>query len=121
MLTNASAIEGYAIAASDGCIGTVHDFLFDDVSWQVRWLVVDTGGWLASRRVLLPPSVLGHPDPAKRELAVRLTKQQVEDSPAIATDEPISRQMETATYDHYGWVPYWGGGLYMRDYGFCRW
>jgi hypothetical protein len=82
MLTNASAIDGYAIAASDGRIGTVHDFLFDDVSWRVRWLVVDTGGWLSSRRVLLPPSVLGHPDRAKREFAVRLTMQEVKDSPS---------------------------------------
>jgi sporulation protein YlmC with PRC-barrel domain len=119
MLTNASAINGYAVAASDGQLGTVQDFLFDDASWRVRWLVVDTGGWLSSRRVILRPSVLGHPDRAKREFAVRLTMKEVEDSPAIETDEPVSRQMETNTYDHYGWVPYWGGGLYMRDYGFA--
>ncbi len=61
MLRNASAINGYAIAASDGRIGTVSDFLFDDASWLVRWLVVDTGKWLSGRKVLLPPSVLGHP------------------------------------------------------------
>ncbi len=119
MLTKASAIDGYAIAASDGRIGTVHDFLFDDVSWRVRWLVVDTGGWLSGRRVLLPPSVLGHPDRAKQEFAVRLTMQEVKDSPAIDTDEPVSRQMETDIYDYYGWAPYWGGGFYMGNYGFA--
>ena len=59
MLWNASAIKGYAIEASDGDIGTVSDFLFDDVSWQVRWLVVDTGNWLSGRKVLLPPVRLG--------------------------------------------------------------
>ena len=63
MLRNTSAIEGYAIVASDGQIGTVSDFLFDDASWLVRWLVVDTGKWLTGRKVLLPPSVLGHLDP----------------------------------------------------------
>ena len=63
MLWNASAIKGYAIAASDGRIGTVSDFLFDDDSWLVRWLVVDTGNWLSGRKVLLPPSVLGQLDP----------------------------------------------------------
>ena len=62
MLWNASAINGYAIAASDGHIGTVSDFLFDDTSWRVRWLVVDTGNWLSGRKVLLPPSVLGQLD-----------------------------------------------------------
>ena len=53
MLSNASVINGYAIAASDGRIGTVSDFLFDDASWLVRWLVVDTGKWLSGRKVLL--------------------------------------------------------------------
>ena len=59
MLRNASAIHGYAIVASDGHLGTVSDFLFDDVSWLVRWLVVDTGKWLSGRKVLLPPSPWG--------------------------------------------------------------
>ncbi|MEJ0097692.1 MAG: PRC-barrel domain-containing protein [Bauldia sp.] len=50
MLWNASTIHGYAIAASDGSIGTVSDFLFDDSSWRIRWLVVDTGNWLSAAR-----------------------------------------------------------------------
>ena len=41
MLHNASKIHGYAIEASDGRLGTVSDFLFDDASWLIRWLVVD--------------------------------------------------------------------------------
>ena len=118
MLWNASAIKGYAIAASDGRIGTVSDFLFDDASWLVRWLVVDTGNWLSGRKVLLPPSVLGHLDPKEREFSVRLTMQQVKDSPEIDTDRPVSRQMETSVYDYYGWSPYWGTGFYMGGYGY---
>jgi len=47
MLRNTSAIDGYFIVASDGHLGTVSDFLFDDVSWLVRWLIVDTGNWLS--------------------------------------------------------------------------
>jgi hypothetical protein len=53
MLWNASAIKGYA---SDADIGTISDFLFDDSSWLVRWLVIDTGDWLSGRKVLLPAS-----------------------------------------------------------------
>ena len=111
MLRNASAIKGYAIAANDGRLGTVSDFLFDDASWLVRWLVVDTGNWLSGRKVLLPPSVLGHLDPKGREFAVGLTMQQVKDSPDIDTERPASRQMETNIYDYYGWNPYWGTGF----------
>ena len=118
MLWNASAINGYAIAASDGELGTVSDFLFDDSSWVVRWLVVDTGRWLPGRKVLLPTSVLGHFDEAEGKIPVRLTMQQVRDSPEIDTDRPVSRQMETSVYDYYGWSPYWGTGFYMGGYGY---
>ena len=118
MLRNASAINGYAIAASDGRLGTVSDFLFDDASWLIRWLVVDTGNWLSGRKVLLPPSVLGHLDPSGQEFSVRLTMQQVKDSPDIETDRAVSRQMETNIYDYYGWSPYWGTGFYMSGNGY---
>src|ERR1700722_18500433 len=118
MLWHASAINGYAIAASDGEIGTVGDFLFDDASWSVRWLVVDTGNWLSGRKVLLPPSVLGQLDAKEEKFSVTLTKQQIKDSPEVDTDRPVSRQMETSVYDYYGWSPYWGSGFYMGGYGY---
>ena len=88
MLWDASALDGYAIEASDGRIGSVSDFLFEDTSWIVRWLVVDTGNWLSGRKVLLPLSVLGKPDPSLRQFPIKLTMQQVKDSPDIDTDRP---------------------------------
>jgi hypothetical protein len=117
MLRNASTIKGYTITASDGHIGTASDFLFEDDSWLVRWLVVDTGHWLSGRKVLLPLSVLGQLDPVAKEFAIRLSKQQIKDSPEIDSDQPVSRQMETDIYDYYGWRPYWGTGYYMGGYG----
>lgn len=116
MLRNVSLINGYAIAASDGRLGTVSDFLFDDASWLVRWVVVDTGSWLSGRKVLLPSSVLGHIDPKGEQFSVRLTMQQVKDSPDIDSERPVSRQMEANIYDYYGWSPYWGSGFYMGGY-----
>ena len=118
MLRNTSALNGYAIAASDGRLGTVNDFLFDDASWLVRWLVVDTGKWLSGRKVLLPPSVLGELNPKREEFSVKLTMEQVKNSPDIDTAQPVSRQMETRVYDYYGWSPYWGTGFYMGGYGY---
>jgi len=118
MLWNASVLDGYAISASDGQLGAVSDFLFDDTSWLVRWLVVDTGKWLSRSKVLLPVSILGHVDEAGKKFSVRLTMQQVKDSPDINTERPVSRQMETSVYDYYGWSPYWGNGLFTNGYGF---
>ena len=110
MLWNASAINGYAISASDGKIGTISDFLFDDTSWLVRWLVVDTGNWLSGRKVLLPSSAMGHLDAKQEECSIKLTMQQIKDSPNIAADRPMSRQMETSVYGHYGFSPHWNSG-----------
>lgn len=103
-------LMGYSVLAKDGSIGAVNDFLFDDTDWAVRWAVIDTGSWLPGRKVLLPPASMGEPDPVTREFPVDLTRKQVEDSPGTETDEPLSRQMETRIYDHYGWEPYWNLG-----------
>ena len=116
MLT-ASTLKGFTIAATDGAVGTVSDVLFDDTSWMVRWLVVDTGTWLSGRKVLLPPSVLGHADTAAKSFPVRLTRAEIEASPERDTQKPVSRQFETSIYDYYGWSPYWGTGFYMGGYG----
>ncbi len=125
MLLNLSSIRKHSVVASDGTIGTVSDMLFDDASWLVRWLVVDTGHWLSDRKVLLPPSALGHAAPSDKTFPVRLTRAEVEASPELDTHRPVSRLFETSTYDYYGWSPYWGTGYYpggyamfgLRDYG----
>jgi hypothetical protein len=111
MLWDASAINGYAIENSDGRLGTVSDLLFEDVGWVVRWLVVDTGNWLPGRKVLLPLSALGQPNRALRHFPIKLTMQQVKDSPDVDTDQPVSRQIEAQVHDYFGWDPYWGGGF----------
>ncbi len=115
MLWDASAINGYAIEASDGRLGIVSDLLFEDVGWLIRWLVVDTGNWLPGRKVLLPLSALGQPDWALRHFPVKLTMQQVQESPDVDTDQPVSRQIETHVYDYYGWDPYWGGSNFSMN------
>jgi sporulation protein YlmC with PRC-barrel domain len=117
MLLNLSTIHNHTIAASDGSIGSVSDVLFDDVSWMIRWLVVDTGKWLSGRKVLLPPTALGHAQPSDKTFPVRLTRAEVKASPVLDLHLPVSRQFETSTYDYYGWSPYWGSGYYLGGYG----
>jgi len=109
MLFVGSALKGYAIEASDGRIGTVSDLLFDDRTWKMRWVVVDTGGWLTGRKVLVHPSAIRHVDHERQELPVSLTKAQVKNSPDILSDEPVSQRMEANLYDYYGCDPLWGG------------
>ena len=116
MMLVGSALKGFAIEASDGKIGAVSDFLFDDKTWKTRWMVVDTGSWLTGRKILVHPSAMGQPDYGREQVPVRLTRQQVKDSPDILSDAPVSRQMETNLYGYYGWDPLWGGGNYLGGY-----
>ena len=112
MLVAISAFKDYTIQASDGDVGTVSDFLFEDTTWKIKWLVVDTGGWLTGRKVLVHPSSIGRADHDRQSLPVTLTKLQVERSPEIAKDEPVSGQMEANLYNYYGWDPYWGNSYF---------
>lgn len=102
-------LKGYAIGATDGDIGKLDDFYFDDESWTIRYLVVETGNWLMNRKVLISPFSLGKVDLSGERLNVTLTKKQVEESPSIDTDMPVTRQHEAAYLDYYGYPYYWGG------------
>jgi uncharacterized protein YrrD len=115
MMSVTSALKGLTICAADGRIGTVSDFLFDDRSWRVRWVVIDTGNWLPGRLVLLHPQALGKPDFNRNTLSVALTKERVENSPDLQQNLPVSRQMEQGVFAYYGWDPSWGGGAFAMD------
>lgn len=113
MLFSINDTLGYRIQAVDGEIGGVHDLFFEDVTSTVRYVVVDTGGWLSGRRVLLAPDALGDLDPAKAQIATPLTREQVESSPPVDTEKPVSRQREEELHRHYAWSPYWHqAGIY---------
>ena len=109
MLTKTTLIKGFAIHATDGVLGTVDDFYFDDDTWAIRYLTVETGGWLGGRQVLISPISVACTDWQARRLNVALTKNQVENSPDINTHQPVSRQHEAAYLGYYGYPNYWEG------------
>ncbi len=108
MLRSLREIKGFDLRATDGEIGKVADFQFDDVDWTVRYMVAETGNWLLGRRVLISPVELGRPDWDNRRLPIALTQDQIERSPDVAAEAPVSRQKETELAMYYGWMPYWG-------------
>ncbi|MCU7493116.1 MAG: PRC-barrel domain containing protein [Ignavibacteria bacterium] len=109
MLRSVKTLEGYKIHALDGEIGEVNDFFFDDVSWNIRYFVVDTGTWLQKRLVLISPHSLGKPDWKEKRFPVNLTKEKIQNSPSVDVARPVSRQQETDLSDYYGWPYYWTG------------
>ena len=107
MLFRAKEIEGARLAAIDGALGEVEECFFDDEQWTARYLVVDTGGWLSGRRVLISPGSVRDVDIANGRVIVILTRKQVEDSPDVDAHQPISRRQEHELLGYYGLSPYW--------------
>jgi hypothetical protein len=99
-------IEGYHIAAEDGTIGHVDDFLISH-DWRVRYLVLDTGNWLPGRKVLVAPEWVRRIDWAEREVSVDLTREQIRSGPGYDPDVHLDRGFEERLYDYYGRIPYW--------------
>ena len=113
MLQSIKQLYGHKIGASDGEIGHVKDFYFDDHNWAVRYLIADTGTWLPGRQVLISPHAFGTLHQAGKLLLVNLTRKQIEHSPSIDTHKPVSRQYEEEYFQYYGWPYYWqGSGLW---------
>ncbi|TVP96273.1 MAG: PRC-barrel domain containing protein [Roseinatronobacter sp.] len=110
MLLNTRDLVGYRLTAIDGAIGIIDDLLIDDRDWTIRWITVDTGNWLHSRKVLLPPQSFGEPDHLGREIPIDLDRKRVEQSPTVARDHSVSRQVEADIYAFYDYPPYWSQG-----------
>ncbi len=110
MLLNLNKLCGHKLSATDGSIGKIKDFYFDDKTWAIRYLVADTGSWLSGREVLLSPYSFGRFDTENETLHLNLTKKQIENSPSIDAHRPVSRQYEENYYNYYGWPTYWEGG-----------
>ena len=87
MLYELKALIGSPVIATDGETGSIRTFLFDDQSWKVSYLVVDVGGWLKRRDVVLPIAALEQPDWAKRTCCAHLSRAQMRDSPVVDTEK----------------------------------
>ncbi|OYU99777.1 MAG: photosystem reaction center subunit H [Burkholderiales bacterium PBB5] len=110
MLNSISHLDGAAVMASDGEIGHVQQALFDDRGWTIRYLVVRTGSWLTGREVLISPYSVMHPLGQDKQIRVALTRDQVRNSPDVATHLPVSRQQERDVLRYYNYPDYWEGG-----------
>lgn len=116
MLCKANTLKGYALDSLDGVIGRVKEFYFDDNHWAIRYLVADTGNWLTGRQVLISPFALVDVNIEEKLIAINLTKKQIENSPSLDNDQPVSRQFEESYNGYYEWPMYWEGPYMWGSY-----
>jgi len=134
MLRSLNGLEQYKVAAVDGDVGTVWDFLLDDhangtvdgtpneprasapsaasagerrYAWAVRYLIVQTGGFFHRRRVLVSPISIREADASGRRFRLSLTTEKIRNSPSFDADKPVSRAHERAYSRYYEYPYYW--------------
>ena len=118
MQEKVKSLEGYGLHSLDGEIGKVKEFYFDDKYWTIRYLVADTGNWLPGRQVLISPHALSYVNKKEKTISVDLTKKQIEESPSLDSERPVSRQFEESYYGYYQFPAYWTGSYMWGAYPF---
>ncbi|MBD3422190.1 MAG: PRC-barrel domain containing protein [Chitinivibrionales bacterium] len=111
MLRSSNSLTGLTVNARDGEIGSISDLYIDGLTWEVRYVIVESGPWLLQKHVLISP--VSFREPGESEIAVELTKEQVKNSPSVDTKQPVSRQKERELHTHYGWPYYWESAPYL--------
>ena len=102
---------GYTVKGTDGEIGKVEEFYFDDRTSTIRYMVVKTGGWFSGKKVLISPEAFQKPEWESKTFPLNLTQEKIKNSPDIDTDKPVSRQQEELMRGYYSWPSYY-------DYGY---
>ena len=101
-LRSTSVVTGNHIEATDGEIGHVEDFVVDDKTWAIRYLLVDTGNWLPGRRVLVSPRWIKRVSWSESKVLVDLTRDAIKNSPEFDPEKPVSDDYEGKLHDYYG-------------------
>jgi sporulation protein YlmC with PRC-barrel domain len=115
MLYRVSDLQGYTIHATDGDIGTLHTFYFDEKEWGVAYFVIDTGTWITGKHVLVSPDVLGQPDANSKRLPVSLTRGEIQDCPEINTHEAASGPYTGVTHTRSARPVFWSNDPFVLD------
>lgn len=120
MLRTDHDLFGYALVSDGEKIGKLEDFYVDDRFWTVRYLAIDSGGWLVQHRTLISPRSVMEVDGLNETITTDLTKTQIEQSPTPDERAAVDRQFEMAYNEYYEYSPYWIGPLAWGAYSAPR-
>jgi hypothetical protein len=115
MLRSLKSLENYSLSALDGPIGHFKTFHFDDRTWDIRYMVVDTGNFLPGKKVLLMPACAEELSWVKQNIAIKLTKKQIEESAPYDSDLPVSKQhqiMDRKNFEAICITEPWSGSVF---------
>ena len=106
-LRSTHAVTGYAIQTQTGELGQVEDFIIDDETWAIRYLIINIGTWLSGKRVLISPQWIERVSWADSKVFVNLSRQSIKGSPEFTGESLITRDYEIGLHGHHNRKVYW--------------
>lgn len=98
MLHKAKDLQGDAIHAEDGEVGSVDDLYFNDEDWDVRYLLVNTRRWIPGRKYLVSPIAIARECPLEGDIRIDLTREQISRCPTSSADANLRSSAEVMGY-----------------------
>ena len=111
-------MSGHHIQALDGEIGHVEDFIIDDKTWAIRYLIVNTRNWWPGKKVLVSPQWIENVSWGERKVFVNLSRQTVKESAEYSEESLLTREYETVLYQHYDRKGYWINEVAAMEYSY---
>ncbi len=106
-LRSSREVAGYNIEALDGEVGHVEDFVVDDETWAIRYLIVATKNWRPGKKVLVSPQWIERVSWSESKVFINLSRETIKQSPEYSEEALLSRDYETSLYSHYNRKSYW--------------
>jgi hypothetical protein len=114
-LRSTDAVSGHNIQATDGEIGHVEDFIIDDETWAIRYLVVATRNWWPGKKVLVSPQWIERVSWSESKVFVNLSREVIKRSPEYTEESLLTRDYETELHRHYDRQGYWVAELVVAE------
>ena len=108
-------VSGHHIQATDGEIGHVEDFIIEDETWAIRYLIIDTRNWWPGNKVLVSPRWIERVSWSERKVFVNLSRETIKQSPAYTEESLLTRDYETGLHRHYNRKGYWDTELADKE------
>lgn len=106
-LRSTKSVTGYHIQAADGEIGHVEDFIVDDETWAIRYLIIDTKNWWGGKKVLISPQWIDRISWDDSKVFVNLSQESIKQAPEYSDELLITRDYEDQLHTHYERKGYW--------------
>jgi uncharacterized protein YrrD len=106
-LRSTHEVTGYHLQALDGEIGHVADFIIDDETWAIRYLIINTGNWWPGRQVLVSPHWIERVSWSESKVFFNLSRDTIKESPEYTEESLITREYEIGLHRHYNRPRYW--------------